>query len=562
MLVFTPSRQVGGRRLVCYDDRFILQLAAETDGIVVSNDNYRDLVPENPEFRKIVEERVLMYSFVNDRFMPPEDPLGRNGPKLDRFLRKPSPAGRGLQTHQRDGPTAPPCPYGKKCTYGNKCKYFHPERGNVPQKTVSERLAEQAAHRHFAAGRKPVQQTCKTFSLPLSKDLPPSAAKPPNPVKKAPLTRTKSIVPSVSLLPPDLTEEKPVRDQQGSESADDPSNRAAPILKSRSVENVARLSPPVRVQQQHPLSHSAMLRPPPSPAVSAGLPPPHSFTVPPPPMTTLDGFGRHNWNRASGHLPLSQQLSDPPPCMASPSSSSSVLVNDPVDPSIDPLLTNPHRKVQRQLTLNPLNPACDPRIYTLKGLAPPYPPPPFAVHSLVTRNASAPAQHGQPGGGSRASSVQPIGPNHMQRLNSTSDTQLNVYGVAAAAAAAGTDWNSDPFDEWACSPPPPLPAPAAPPSVQQHSWAVRTSSLPAHQTLHLASPPQVLNDSGSQSAAAVATSSQAINQNKTETRRKLFYHLAVLFPEEQVRQVMAIMPDETSAQKICAAILALYPKDN
>ena len=67
--MFTPSRQVGGRRLICYDDRYILRLAAETDGIVVSNDNYRDLVSENPEYRKIVEERILMYSFVNNRFV-------------------------------------------------------------------------------------------------------------------------------------------------------------------------------------------------------------------------------------------------------------------------------------------------------------------------------------------------------------------------------------------------------------------------------------------------------------------------------------------------------------
>jgi len=67
IVVFTPSRQVGGRRFVCYDDRYIMRLAAETDGIVVSNDHYRDLVAENPEYRKIVEERILMYSFVNDR---------------------------------------------------------------------------------------------------------------------------------------------------------------------------------------------------------------------------------------------------------------------------------------------------------------------------------------------------------------------------------------------------------------------------------------------------------------------------------------------------------------
>lgn len=69
MLVFTPSRHVGGRRLVCYDDRYILRLAVDSDGIVVSNDNYRDLANENPEFKKIIEERLLMYSFVNDRLV-------------------------------------------------------------------------------------------------------------------------------------------------------------------------------------------------------------------------------------------------------------------------------------------------------------------------------------------------------------------------------------------------------------------------------------------------------------------------------------------------------------
>lgn len=55
--------------MICYDDRYILKLAAEIDGIVVSNDNYRDLAQENPEFRKVVEERILMYSFVNDRLV-------------------------------------------------------------------------------------------------------------------------------------------------------------------------------------------------------------------------------------------------------------------------------------------------------------------------------------------------------------------------------------------------------------------------------------------------------------------------------------------------------------
>ena len=67
VVVFTPARRVGGKRVVCYDDRYIIKLAAATGGIVVSNDHYKDLVNENPDFKKVIEERLLMYSFVNDR---------------------------------------------------------------------------------------------------------------------------------------------------------------------------------------------------------------------------------------------------------------------------------------------------------------------------------------------------------------------------------------------------------------------------------------------------------------------------------------------------------------
>ena len=69
ILVFTPSRRVQGRRVVCYDDRFIVKLALDSDGIIVSNDNYRDLQVEKPEWKKFIEERLLMYSFVNDKYV-------------------------------------------------------------------------------------------------------------------------------------------------------------------------------------------------------------------------------------------------------------------------------------------------------------------------------------------------------------------------------------------------------------------------------------------------------------------------------------------------------------
>jgi len=134
ILVYTPSRCINGRRVTCYDDRFILRLAQETEGVIVSNDHFRDLQNEKPEWKELIEKRLLMYSFVNDRFMPPDDPLGRNGPGLNNFLRK-RPAA--------EEKNRPQCPYGRKCTFGKKCKYFHPEC-SMSYKSVTDRLKEKS----------------------------------------------------------------------------------------------------------------------------------------------------------------------------------------------------------------------------------------------------------------------------------------------------------------------------------------------------------------------------------------------------------------------------------
>ncbi|XP_023779323.1 probable ribonuclease ZC3H12D [Cyanistes caeruleus] len=131
ILVYTPSRKVKGKRVVCYDDRYIVKVAYEKDGVIVSNDHYRDLQNENPEWKWFIEQRLLMYSFVSNRFMPPDDPLGRHGPTLSNFLsKKPVLPERKWQ----------PCPYGKKCTYGNKCKFYHPERQHQAQLSVADEL--------------------------------------------------------------------------------------------------------------------------------------------------------------------------------------------------------------------------------------------------------------------------------------------------------------------------------------------------------------------------------------------------------------------------------------
>lgn len=66
----------------------ILQLASEMDAAVISNDNYRDLIHENPAFKKIVESRVVGYTWCNDMFILPKDPYGKWGPTLDMILNR------------------------------------------------------------------------------------------------------------------------------------------------------------------------------------------------------------------------------------------------------------------------------------------------------------------------------------------------------------------------------------------------------------------------------------------------------------------------------------------
>ncbi|KAI9546269.1 hypothetical protein NQZ68_028685 [Dissostichus eleginoides] len=65
----------------------MLQLAQKTDGVIVTNDNLRDLSDESLVWREIIKKRLLQYTFVGDHFMVPDDPLGRGGPHLDIFLR-------------------------------------------------------------------------------------------------------------------------------------------------------------------------------------------------------------------------------------------------------------------------------------------------------------------------------------------------------------------------------------------------------------------------------------------------------------------------------------------
>ena len=85
-LVLTPSRIIRGRRVTSYDDRFIIDIAVNFGGVIVSNDQYRDLLNESGRTDEAINFRLLPYNFVDDFFMLPKDPLGRGGPTLEDFL--------------------------------------------------------------------------------------------------------------------------------------------------------------------------------------------------------------------------------------------------------------------------------------------------------------------------------------------------------------------------------------------------------------------------------------------------------------------------------------------
>ncbi|XP_069463147.1 NEDD4-binding protein 1 isoform X2 [Ambystoma mexicanum] len=88
ILSLTPARMVLGSRIASHDDRFLLHLSEKTGGVIVTNDNFREFVTESPAWKRIIQERILPYTFAGDIFMVPDDPLGRHGPKLQDFLRK------------------------------------------------------------------------------------------------------------------------------------------------------------------------------------------------------------------------------------------------------------------------------------------------------------------------------------------------------------------------------------------------------------------------------------------------------------------------------------------
>uniref|UniRef100_A0A8C5P0S4 KH and NYN domain containing n=1 Tax=Jaculus jaculus TaxID=51337 RepID=A0A8C5P0S4_JACJA len=132
LLSLTPSRVMDGKRISSYDDRFMVKLAEETDGIIVSNDQFRDLAEESDKWMAIIRERLLPFTFVGNLFMVPDDPLGRNGPTLDQFLKKPRKQRSSKAHHPSKGVTE----------HGNQ-QGSEEESGGIRKTRETERLRRQ-----------------------------------------------------------------------------------------------------------------------------------------------------------------------------------------------------------------------------------------------------------------------------------------------------------------------------------------------------------------------------------------------------------------------------------
>lgn len=70
------------------EDRTILEAAARDDGVVISNDKYREFIDENSEFCNIIKNRLVGFTWARDDFYLPYDPYGKDGPKLNDILYK------------------------------------------------------------------------------------------------------------------------------------------------------------------------------------------------------------------------------------------------------------------------------------------------------------------------------------------------------------------------------------------------------------------------------------------------------------------------------------------
>lgn len=76
---------------VAYDDKFVIDYAVLHEGVILSNDRYRDVLETHGHDHKICDQirnRTVQFTWAMDVLMIAEDPFGRHGPTLEQLLVK------------------------------------------------------------------------------------------------------------------------------------------------------------------------------------------------------------------------------------------------------------------------------------------------------------------------------------------------------------------------------------------------------------------------------------------------------------------------------------------
>ncbi|CAG9764195.1 unnamed protein product [Ceutorhynchus assimilis] len=87
LVIITPTLFIKNQQRSPYDDWYIVQTAAANGGIIVSSDNFQDIVEMNPNLRMVVEERRLVPTFIDDMLIFPMDPHGNRENDFEDFLK-------------------------------------------------------------------------------------------------------------------------------------------------------------------------------------------------------------------------------------------------------------------------------------------------------------------------------------------------------------------------------------------------------------------------------------------------------------------------------------------
>lgn len=67
-VVLTPCKRLPSNTNCCTHKKLILDITHSKEGVIISNDNFRDLLNENEKWNEVIRSRILGYSWSNGTF--------------------------------------------------------------------------------------------------------------------------------------------------------------------------------------------------------------------------------------------------------------------------------------------------------------------------------------------------------------------------------------------------------------------------------------------------------------------------------------------------------------